>query len=137
MTTEFPDLLAPESLAAAQSQVMTGKKKKKKSKKTKMVIENLPNVNIQLGGDIDGTSNAPIHLSDFEDASEVAVMCNYKYQDFVTKNLPVVMKNHSEDHDETLEIIEIAESIKPRERCTEITDSLESSSSEEAGLWET
>lgn len=116
MPTEFPDLLAPESLAAAQSQVMTGKKKKKKSKKTKMVIENLPNVNIQLGGDIDGTSNAPIHISDFEDASEVAVMCNYKYQDFVTKSLPVVMKNHSEDHDETLQIIEMPDETKPEKK---------------------
>ena len=80
-----------------------------------MVIENLPNVNIQLGGDIDGTSNAPIHISDFEDASEVAVMCNYKYQDFVSKNLPVVMKPFAKEQDETVEIIEVPDEKKPKE----------------------
>lgn len=114
MATEFPDLLSPDNLAAAYSDAATnGKKKKKKSKKKKLVIENLPDVDIHLGGDVGGTSNAPIHISEFEDASEIAIMCNYKYQDFVTKSLPVVMKNFSEEEDETVEIIEMPDQKKP------------------------
>lgn len=86
MSTPFP----------SRSEMISGKKKKK-SKKPKTVIENLPNPYGEIEGvNADGTSVCPIYVSDFEDSSEVAVMCNYKYQDFVTKSLPVVARGRPE-----------------------------------------
>ncbi len=82
MSTPFP----------SRSEMIGGKKK---SKKKKTIIENVPS---QDEGDIpDGTSTCPIYVSDFEDSSEVAVMGNYKYQDFVTKSLPVVARGRPQE----------------------------------------
>ncbi len=97
MSTPFP----------SRSEMIGGQKKKSKKKKT--IIENLPDADTKAEGDLaDGTSVCPIYVSDFEDSSEVAVMCNYKYQDFVTKSLPVVSRGRPQEprHEDPIFVVE-------------------------------
>ena len=105
MSTPFP----------SRSDMISGSKKTKKKKSKKTIIENIPHIPTQdpryanrtpysipaVGAKSvfdEGTSVCPIYVSDFEDSSEVAVRDGgYKYQDFVTKTLPVVSRGRPQE----------------------------------------